>query len=147
MRLGLLRCDDFSHSLVSVHGGYLDLFSELFSRVDPSVELAEYNVVAGELPGDPAEQGAWLVSGSTASTYDDDPWIASFLDLLRNLDAVRAPTVGICFGHQALAQALGGNVRRSGRLGSRTATSCVDRSGWVDISFLSTVRHCLLPSG
>ena len=113
MRLGLLRCDELSHSLVSVHGGYLDLFSELFSRVDPSVELAEYNVVAGELPSDPAEQDAWLVSGSTVSTYDDDPWIASLLDLLRNLDAARAPTVGVCFGHQALAQALGGNVRRS----------------------------------
>ena len=68
---------------------------------------------AGELPSEPDEQDAWLVSGSYSSVYDDDPWIASLLDLLRYLDSARAPTVGICFGHQALAQSLGGDVRCS----------------------------------
>ena len=113
MRLGFLRCDELTRSLVSAHGGYLDLFSKLFTSVDPSIELTDYNVCAGELPSEPDEQDAWLVSGSYSSVYDDDPWIASLLDLLRYLDSARAPTVGICFGHQALAQALGGDVRCS----------------------------------
>lgn len=113
MRLGLLRCEEIGQTLASVHGGYFDLFNNLFGHVDEATELSEYDVVTGELPNDPAEQDAWLVSGSYASSYDDDPWIISLLNLLRNLDAARAPTVGICFGHQALAQALGGNVRRS----------------------------------
>jgi GMP synthase-like glutamine amidotransferase len=156
MRLGLLRCDELSHNLVSVHGGYLDLFSKLFSRVDPSIELAEYNVVAGELPRDPAEQDAWLVSGSNASTYDDEPWIASLLDLLRDLDAARATTVGLCFGHQALAQALGGKVCRSDEgwgVGVQPAV-LIGAEGWIPSSYLQfAIVYChqdvvtILPDG
>ena len=113
MRLGLLRCDELAHTLVSAHGGYLDLFKKLFCSVDPSIELADYDVVAGQIPSDPEEQDAWLLSGSYSSVYDDDPWISSLLDLLRKLDEARVPTVGVCFGHQALSEALGGDVHRS----------------------------------
>ena len=156
MRLGLLRCDELSHSLVSAHCGYLDLFSKLFGSVDPSIELTDYNVFAGELPGDLAEQDAWLVSGSYASVYDDEPWIASLLDLLRDLDLARAPTVGICFGHQALAQALGGNVRCSDEgwgVGVQPAVFAGEEA-WIPHSHLQfSIVYChrdqvtLLPDG
>lgn len=110
MRIGLLRCDEVGGDRAERFGGYLDLYSNLLRAVDPNVAITDYDVVNGELPDDPGEQDGWLISGSRASAYDADPWLADLLDLLVRLDAERAPTVGICFGHQALAQALGGEV-------------------------------------
>ena len=76
------------------------------------VATVRFDVQAGKLPEDPeAFQGA-IVTGSAAGVYDDLPWIAPLLDWLR---AARGRTrlVGICFGHQAMAQAFGGSVGKS----------------------------------
>ena len=75
-------------------------------------EYRRYDVTAGELPSRPAECSAYVISGSSAGVNDDLAWIPPFLDFLR---AVRgqAKLVGICFGHQAMAKAFGGEVERS----------------------------------
>jgi len=76
------------------------------------VATVRFDVQAGRLPDDPeAFQGA-IVTGSAAGVYDDLPWIPPLLDWLR---AARGKTrlVGICFGHQAMAQAFGGQVAKS----------------------------------
>lgn len=66
----------------------------------------------GELP-DPAGTGAVVVLGSDRSVNDDEPWITAELAWLRDACAsVPVPVLGICFGAQALAVALGGVVRR-----------------------------------
>ncbi|MGV3577497.1 type 1 glutamine amidotransferase [Brevundimonas sp.] len=77
-----------------------------------SVKTVRFDVQAGRLPDDPeAYQGA-IVTGSAAGVYDDLPWIAPLMDWLR---AARGRTrlVGICFGHQVMAQAFGGYVAKS----------------------------------
>ena len=76
------------------------------------VATVRFDVQAGRLPVDPgAFQGA-IVTGSAAGVYDDLPWIAPLSDWLR---AARGQTrlVGICFGHQIMAQAFGGHVAKS----------------------------------
>lgn len=71
-----------------------------------------FDVQAGRLPEDPsAFQGA-IVTGSAAGVYDDLPWIAPLLDWLR-MARGKTRLVGICFGHQAMAQAFGGQVEKS----------------------------------
>lgn len=78
------------------------------------VPTVRFDVQAGKLPDDPsAFQGA-IVTGSAAGVYDDLPWIPPLLDWLQ---AARGKTrlVGICFGHQAMAQAFGGHVEKSGK--------------------------------
>ena len=77
-----------------------------------SVKTVRFDVQAGRLPDDPeAFQGA-IVTGSAAGVYDDLQWISSLIEWLR---AARGRTrlVGICFGHQVMAQAFGGHVAKS----------------------------------
>lgn len=79
-----------------------------------NVKSVRFDVQAGRLPDDPeAFQGA-IVTGSAAGVYDDLPWIAP---LIAWLQAARGRTrlVGICFGHQVMAQAFGGHVEKSDR--------------------------------
>lgn len=56
---------------------------------------------------------AVVISGSPASAYDKDPWILRLSDEIRRWAAADMPTLGICFGHQILAQALGGRVEKN----------------------------------
>ncbi|UMY15974.1 type 1 glutamine amidotransferase [Methylobacterium organophilum] len=72
------------------------------------------DVQAEGLPEDPAAFDGYMITGSPAGVYDPDPWIVDLLGFLRGLDP-RQKLVGICFGHQALAQAFGGHVEKSDR--------------------------------
>ncbi|MEH3117407.1 MAG: type 1 glutamine amidotransferase [Methylorubrum populi] len=73
-----------------------------------------FDVTAGHWPGAPETFDAFVVTGSPASVYDPIPWVADLLAFLRDLDPSKK-LVGLCFGHQALAQAFGGRVERSER--------------------------------
>ncbi len=77
-----------------------------------SVKTVRFDVQAGRLPDDPeAYQGA-IVTGSAAGVYDDLPWITPLIDWLKGARG-RTRLVGICFGHQVMAQAFGGHVAKS----------------------------------
>ena len=75
-------------------------------------EYRTYDVQAGELPADPGECAAYVISGSSAGVYDDRPWIPKLFAFLRAARG-HARLVGLCFGHQAMAQAFGGQVEKS----------------------------------
>jgi GMP synthase-like glutamine amidotransferase len=61
----------------------------------------------------PAELDAILITGSAAGVYDDPPWMAPLMDFIRGAAAAQTPQIGICFGHQAIANALGAKVEKS----------------------------------
>ncbi|MCU1497137.1 MAG: synthase [Acidimicrobiales bacterium] len=110
-RLGLLQCGYIPPALVPTHGDYPEAFASLFAPHD--LELVTWDVQAGPLPGSPADCDGWLVSGSASSAYEPLAWIGELEAFLRRLVAVEAPTVAVCFGHQVLAQAMGGRVARA----------------------------------
>jgi len=108
MTIGILVTGGPPAALRAQWGTYDDMIRTMLG----SRQYRSYDVQAGELPADPAECSAYVVTGSPAGVDDDLPWIPPFLDFLRRVRG-RAKLVGICFGHQAMAQAFGGEVARS----------------------------------
>lgn len=111
MRLGLLRCDEIDERFRDLAPSALELYRWTFET--DGVRLVDYDVLAGELPEDPDECDGWIITGSRASVYDDEPWIRTLSEAVSRLHDARAPIIGICFGHQLLAHALGGQTARS----------------------------------
>ncbi len=114
MKLGLLLCDHVRPELMSVSGDYPDMFRSLFEGHD-DVELVPYDAINGEIPADPSVCDAWITTGSRHSVNDDEPWIRRLEEFVRDVEAAGVPFVGICFGHQLIARALGGTVVESER--------------------------------
>ena len=114
MRLGLLLCDHVRPEFRGISGDYEDMFRRLFANHD-DIEIVVYDSVNGEIPVDPSECDAWITSGSRHSVNDDGAWIRDLEAFVRKVASAEVPFVGICFGHQLIAKALGGTVVRSER--------------------------------
>jgi GMP synthase-like glutamine amidotransferase len=114
VKLGLLVCDHVRPEFLQISGDYPDMFRRLFAGY-PEVELVVYDVIGGEVPSDPGECDAWITTGSRYSVNDDEPWIRQLEHFVREVAKEEVPFVGVCFGHQLIAKALGGKVVKSDR--------------------------------
>lgn len=114
MRIGLLVCDHVRSEFLDISGDYEDMFRRLFADHE-DVEVVAFDAINGELPGDPSEADAWLTTGSSHSVNDDEDWIRQLERFVRDVAEAEVPFVGICFGHQLIAKALGGSVVKSDR--------------------------------
>ena len=113
MKLGILKTDAVRPQWAPEFGEYPDMFIALLGQLNPDLEFVVYDVEQGEYPADIDEVDAYLITGSKSSVYDDKPWIGVLMGFVRELDERHKKTVGICFGHQLVAQALGGKTEKS----------------------------------
>lgn len=113
MRIGILETGEVNEKIVGKHGTYPQMFERLLGAADPSLSFQTYSVVGGEMPGSPGDADGWVVTGSRHGVYDDLPWIEPLKDFLRACLAANVPVAGICFGHQILAEAMGGRAEKS----------------------------------
>jgi GMP synthase-like glutamine amidotransferase len=113
LKIGLLQCDHVTEEMQPQHGDVPDLFKNLFNRVAPEVSLDIYDVTNGEYPDLTNNYAGFISSGSRYSVYDQDPWIIRFKEFVRELYHHNRKFVGICFGHQMIAEALGGKCAMS----------------------------------
>jgi len=97
----------------ALHGSFPQMFERLIGAADASASFATVRLADGEALPDPAALEAVLITGSPAGVYDDLDWIAPLERFVRAAYNSRTPMAGICFGHQLIAQALGGTVRES----------------------------------
>ncbi|MEL6618429.1 MAG: hypothetical protein AAFP16_06110 [Pseudomonadota bacterium] len=87
-------------------------FRDLFDTQEQRFNYRVYMTIGGEVPDDLDEQDAYLITGSPLSVLDDLDFLPPLYDFIRRCDAARKPLLGACFGHQAVAVALGGAVER-----------------------------------
>ena len=109
MKLGILETGQPCEALRAQFGGYADMFAALLG---PEFQYHRFDVQALELPGAVELCDAYLVTGSPAGVYDPLPWIAPLMDFLREAKG-RTRLAGVCFGHQIMAEAFGGQVIKS----------------------------------
>lgn len=113
MRIGILQCGSTAADLRSTFGDYPQMFQRLLSAASSALEFRCYELTAGCFPDSLAECDGWLFTGSKWSVYDDTDWIRRARTLAARLHASGKPTIGICFGHQLIAAALGGRVEKA----------------------------------
>lgn len=97
------------------HGTYPRMFERMMREAGAEADFRTVRVSEGDALPDPAALDAVLITGSPAGVYDDLPWIAPLEAFIRDGYAASTRMAGICFGHQVMAQALGGAARKSER--------------------------------
>ena len=108
MKLAILETGRPPGDLADTYGDYPAMFARMLG---PQFEIERFDAAAGELPADPSAHHAYLITGSPAGVYERLPWITPLCEFIRSAKDSRM--VGICFGHQVMAQALGGEVIKS----------------------------------
>jgi GMP synthase-like glutamine amidotransferase len=130
MKIAILEAGAPPSALLDQFGSYSNMFRRLLG---PAFKIENFDVRAGQLPAAGGDCGAFLITGSSSGVYDGDPWIGELEGFIR-ASAGSAPMAGICFGHQIMAQALGGQVVKSPKgwgVGLHRY-AIADKANWMD---------------
>ena len=110
MKIGILQAGRSPDETRDQHGDYDEFFQRFLGG--KGFEFETFPVLDDVFPASVHDADGWLVTGSKFGAYDGYPWIPRLEEFLREAYAAAVPIVGICFGHQVLAQALGGKVEK-----------------------------------
>lgn len=110
MLIGILQTGLAPEQLMGEMGDYPDMFQRLLDG--NGFTFKTWRVLDGEFPPDVHTADGWLITGSKFGAYEDHAWIPPLEDFVRAAYAAHVPMVGICFGHQIIAQAMGGRVEK-----------------------------------
>jgi GMP synthase-like glutamine amidotransferase len=118
--IGLLICDQVAPELHDQHRGYDHMLTQLLAfsleyRDQKQISISSYNLTQGQFPKTPDQHQVYITSGSKCSVNDDIDWIHDFATFTVECCKQQIPYIGICFGHQMLAKALGGTVEETAK--------------------------------
>jgi len=109
--LGIIKADDVYAELRSLFGDTHGMFQQLFDSTGPDqLTLRSYDARKYHYPENLDECDGYLITGSRYCAFSETRWIQRLIDFVRMLDLERRKLIGICFGHQCIALALGGSV-------------------------------------
>ena len=113
LTIGILLTDHVLEDLQIQHGDQDDFYYKLFKEVDTDIKLKIYDVTVSDYPESINECDGYLITGSKLSVYDDVQWIRDLETYIHLLHSKKKALLGVCFGHQLIAKALGGEVRKA----------------------------------
>ncbi|MBR9763191.1 MAG: type 1 glutamine amidotransferase [Rhodobacteraceae bacterium] len=145
MKIGILQTGHAPEKMLDTMGDYPGFFERLLAGNDFDFET--YAVVDGTFPSGPRACDGWIITGSRHGAYEDHPWIPPLEDLIREIYAEGVPLVGVCFGHQIIAQALGGQVEKFSGGWSVGATRYTGEAGSKTLNAWHQDQVTLLPPG
>lgn len=133
LQVAILRADDVSPELADTYGEYPEMFEVLFSEANKQRPLNDqvdlkattYRTNQGVFPANIDEYDAYIITGSKSGVYEDLPWVDLLADFVKVLHQHKKPLIGICFGHQLIANVLGGKAGKASsgwEIGVKTAT-------------------------
>jgi len=113
MKTGILATGITPDELLADYGSYADMFISLFGAAGQQFEFEVFDVRDGVFPDSAVQCDGWIITGSRHGVYENLPWMLRLQELIVEIRDSGRPMVGICFGHQIIAQALGGKVEKS----------------------------------
>ena len=133
MHLAILVTNTDDSEFSERHPKDSEKFADLIHLARPDWRCTAYWVRDGEFPGDIGDFDGAMITGSPASVRSGAPWIAQLMDLIRDMHARQIPLFGACFGHQAIALALGGALDHNpnGWVHGLTRNQLTARPAWA----------------
>jgi GMP synthase-like glutamine amidotransferase len=113
MKLTIIQTGDVPEPLRDEFGPYPVMFERMFEEAGVPFGYETVRAHDGAPLPDPKMLDGVVITGSSAGVYDDLPWLVPLRDFIRRAYASNTPMLGVCFGHQIMADALGGDVRQS----------------------------------
>lgn len=156
MKINILLCDVFEDIMPFEDITYVSMIQSLFDRVMPNIKYEIFEAFARDLPDIIEEDAIYLIPGSRSDAYSDAPWLVELRNFIEDLYKEKAKMIGICFGHQLIAETLGGRVEKAVMgygLGVResefcsSATSNHFSSGKLSLYYFHQDQVVILPPG
>lgn len=113
MKITILLAGENPEALRSEFGRYSAKFENMFSKVNSEFTFEPVEMFNGADFPDISELEAVVITGSAFGAYDTPSWMEPLREFIRAAYAKNVPMLGICFGHQIMADALGGKVVKS----------------------------------
>ena len=134
MRIGILMANTDESTFSQIHPKDGEKWQRVLSPLCPDCEFPVYAVKDGQFPDHVAGHDGFVITGSPASVNDLAPWLDRLFGLIREAVAEGVPLFGACFGHQAIALALGGAVEDNpgGWVFGTTATQVTAPAPWME---------------
>jgi GMP synthase-like glutamine amidotransferase len=129
MKIGIIEPGHIPKPLQAQYISYPAMFATQLGIMLPNTAFTTISVVNGETLPAPDACDAWLIPGSRHGVYDDLPWIEPLKDFIRAAAKLKRPMAGVCFGHQIIAEALGGRVEKAAigfRIGMERYETTID---------------------
>ena len=143
MKLGILNAFPPEDSIIDWDNTPTDAYVRFLEQAHPPFEYVGFDVAAGHFPDSVEACDAYLITGSPKGVYDDFDWIIDLGNFIRDAFKVGKKLVGICFGHQILAHALGGQSLKSEKgwgLGLKEF-DIYDKKDWMTSDFPKSFLH------